>query len=195
MKAFIFYIFLRFYRLFLRINVVEEYPIKSINSPIIYAFWHESILFLPFVYLGNNLSVLISTHKDGRLASDVIKYFKMGTIGGSVNRNPKKAFLEMLKLIKNQACDIGITPDGPRGPRRKAKLGVLELAYFSGYPIVPIAFEPKSAWRLNSWDRFAIPKPFSSVTFIYKKPIYVKTKEEIKSKVAELESKLNNEEY
>ncbi|HHS48957.1 MAG TPA: DUF374 domain-containing protein [Desulfurella acetivorans] len=192
MIPFIFYVFLRFYRLFLRIKIIQEYPIKSINTPIIYAFWHESILFLPFVYLGNNLNVLISTHKDGKLASDVIRYFKMGTIGGSVNRNPKKAFLEMLRLIKNKGCDIGITPDGPKGPRRKAKLGVLELAYFSGYPIVPIAFRPSNAWRLNSWDRFAIPKPFSVVTFIYKEPIFIKSKDDIAGKVAELESKLND---
>lgn len=191
MKAFIFYILLRFYRLFLRIEIIQEYPINSINTPIIYAFWHESILFLPFVYLGNNLNVLISTHKDGKFASDIIKYFGIGTIGGSVNRNPKKAFLEMLRLIKHKGCDIGITPDGPRGPRRKAKLGVLELAYFSGYPIVAIAFEPSRAWRLNSWDRFAIPKPFSTVRFIYKKPIYIKSKDEISSKIIELEKQLS----
>jgi len=192
MIPFVFNVFLRFYRLFLRIKIIQECPIKSINTPIIYAFWHESILFLPFVYLGSNLNVLISTHKDGKLASDVIRYFKMGTIGGSVNRNPKKAFLEMLRLIKSKGCDIGITPDGPKGPRRKAKLGVLELAYFSGYPIVPIAFNPSSAWRLNSWDRFAIPKPFSTVTFIYKEPIFIKSKEDIAEKVAELENKLND---
>ncbi len=191
MIAFVFNLILRIYRLFLKIKVVQQYPLESIDTPIIYAFWHESILFLPFAYSGNNLSILISTHRDGKLASNVIKYFNMKTIGGSVNRNPKKAFLEMLKSIKNDKSNIGITPDGPRGPRRKAKKGVLELAYFSGCPIMPIAFNPSNAWRLNSWDNFAIPKPFSTVTFVFKKPIYVKSKEEINTKMYELENQLN----
>lgn len=193
MLAFIFYIFLRFYRLFLHVEIIEEVPIKSIEKPIIYAFWHESILLLPFIYLGDNVKVLISTHKDGKLASDVIKYFDMGTIGGSVNRNPKKAFLEMLRLIKIEKCDIGITPDGPKGPRREIKLGVLELAYLSRSPIIAIAFGAKNVWRLNSWDKFVIPKPFSTITFIYRKPIFVNSKDEIHSLEIELGKLLNNE--
>ena len=66
-----------------------------------------------------------------------------------------------------------ITPDGPRGPRRQLKLGVVSIARLSGRPVVPFAFEAEKCWRLKSWDRFIIPKPFSRAVFVYGEPLRV----------------------
>ncbi len=193
MKSLLFYLILRIYRIFCRIKSEKRFNLDNYEKPVIYAFWHESILFLPFSYNFKNrkVKILISTHNDGKLASGVIKYFKLGTIEGSSNREPKKAFLSMLKNIKNDKIDIGITPDGPKGPRRKVKDGVLELAYLTKYPIVPIFYESSSMWRLHSWDRFAIPKPFSVSRYLFLEPVFVKSKKEFQEKRKELEDRLN----
>ena len=188
-KAFLLYILIRLYAKLCKIEIKYEQPIGY--EPSIFAFWHEIILFLPFAYdRKRKMDILVSTHRDGLLASHTIKYFGLGTIGGSSHRNPQKAFLEMLKAIKN-GVSIGITPDGPKGPRREVKRGVIELAYLSKKPIYPVIGKFSSCYRLNSWDRFIVPKPFSKITFIYKKPIYVNKKSEFESKIKELEEALN----
>ncbi len=180
---------IKIYAKLCKIEVEYEQPIE--REPSIFAFWHEIILFLPFAHDRNRkMNILISTHRDGLLASYTIKYFGLGTIGGSSHRNPQKAFMQMLKAIKN-GISIGITPDGPKGPRRKAKKGVIELAYLSKKPIYPVIGKFSSYYRLNSWDKFIIPKPFSKITFIYKKPIHVNKKSEFNKKTKELEESLN----
>jgi len=191
MKSFFIYLLLRFYRLLIKIKIEHDFDIEHYPSSLIFAFWHEIILFLPFAApKKRDISILISTHKDGRLASDVIRYFGLGNIGGSSNREPTKAFLEMLKFIKD-GKDIGITPDGPKGPRRKLKKGVVELAYLSNSPVVVVVCEVSKKWRINSWDKMIIPKPFSTVTFRFLNPIFVKDKKEFKEKSELIENKLN----
>ena len=192
MKAFLFYLLLRFYRILISIKVEDTLNLQTYSKPVIFAFWHETILFLPFAApRRRSVDILISTHRDGRFASDIIKYFGLGTIGGSSNREPAKAFLSMLKKIKQSKNDIGITPDGPKGPRRELKYGVVELAYLSKSPIIPIVCKTSSAWRVNSWDRMIIPKPFSKVVFKFLEPIYINSKDELKSKSKILEDRLS----
>ena len=191
MKSFLFYLLLRFYRIFIKIKVKTYFDIENYTGSLIFAFWHEIILFLPFAApRKREIDILISTHKDGRFAADIIKHFNLGNVGGSSNKEPKKAFLKMLKRIKN-GKDIGITPDGPKGPRRKMKKGVAQLAYMSKYPIVPIALNASNAWRVGSWDRMIIPKPFSTLTFYFFEPIFITDKNEMDKKSKIIEDKLN----
>ncbi len=191
MKSFLLYLLLRIYRMLIKIDIKHDFDIENYPSSLIFAFWHETILFLSFAApKKRDIYILISTHRDGRFASDVIKYFGLGTIGGSSNREPTKAFLEMLRFIK-KGKDIGITPDGPKGPRRKLKEGVVELSYLSKCPVVTVSCRATRVWRVNSWDRMFIPKPFSKLTFHFSKPINVKNKEEFESKKELIESNLN----
>lgn len=193
MKALFLYLIIRIYRLFCFLKVTAEVPMDSYTTPVVYAFWHNSILLLPFARdQKRKIKILISTHKDGKLASNVIKYFHLGTIGGSSHRNPQKAFREMVKAMKEDGYDIGITPDGPKGPAGKTKKGIIELAYLTKTPIIPIVLSVSSAWHLSSWDRFIIPKPFSMVKYVYFNPIYVNNKDEMDKKSKELENVLNN---
>ncbi len=191
MKSFLLYLLIKAYRTTIKIEVISEFDVSNYPDTLIFAFWHESILFLPFATPEKrNIHVLISTHRDGLLASKAISHFGLKSIGGSSNRNPEKAFKEMLKKI-NEGADIGITPDGPRGPRRKVKKGVLKLAYLSKKGIVAVSCTPSNCFRLNSWDRMLIPKPFSRLTFRLHEPIFINTKEEIESKAIQLERLLN----
>lgn len=175
----------------LRIELRTDFDVERYPDSLIFAFWHEYILFLPFVApRSRKIDILISTHRDGLLASRVIRYFGLGTVGGSSHRQPRKAFLEMLSRLRS-GVDIGITPDGPKGPRRELKDGVVELAYLGGKGVVCLCMKASRCWRVGSWDRMAIPKPFSKVEFRMFAPVFVHNKGEFSQFRRTLKDRLN----
>ena len=92
-------------------------------------------------------------------------------IRGSTARGGSQALLEMIRSSSD--AHLGITPDGPRGPRRQLKPGAVVVASQSGLPIVPIGIGFARAWRFGSWDRFALPLPFSTLVGVMGEPIVV----------------------
>jgi len=130
----------------------------------IFAFWHENMLLPAYRYSRPDIHVLISTHADGQLITDVVHRLGLRTVRGSTTRDGKdrggaEAMLRLLKISRES--HIVITPDGPRGPRRVLQPGIIYLAAKTGLPIVPVAWGYSHAWRAQSWDRFAVPRPFS----------------------------------
>ncbi|GAC1452132.1 MAG: hypothetical protein NVSMB9_37130 [Isosphaeraceae bacterium] len=123
----------------------------------IYAFWHES--FLAPVKFRSRVRVLISKHADGELVAQACRYLGFGVVRGSTNRGGGPALVELWDC--SRAAHLVFTPDGPRGPRRKVQPGIIMLAARSGLPIVPVGVGFRRAWRAGSWDRFALPWPFS----------------------------------
>ncbi|WP_035586697.1 lysophospholipid acyltransferase family protein [Hippea jasoniae] len=190
-KAWLIYTILKLYAKTLKIEIEETQLSKEAKEPVVFAFWHEIILFLPFAYKRKRtLKVLQSPHKDGQLASMIINRFGLRTIWGSSSREPVKALKLMIKELKN-GFNIAITPDGPKGPPKTLKGGVLEIAYLTKSPIIPVSGEFSSFIRINSWDKMIIPKPFSKVKFIFKDPIYVEKKGEFDKKRKLLEEALD----
>ena len=135
----------------------------------IYASFHENILLCAFICRNSNVSALVSNHADGELIAQIVHRLGFGLIRGSSNKGGAKALLEMVR--KSKRAHLGITPDGPRGPRRKVQSGVAMLAAVTGLPVVPIGIEFSHCWRAKSWDRFAVPKPFSKAFVIFGAPI------------------------
>jgi lysophospholipid acyltransferase (LPLAT)-like uncharacterized protein len=146
------------------------------DKPIIFACWHGELLMLPYLYSHYrktpHAKVLISSHFDGDLISKTIKYFGLGTISGSTNRNPARALIQAIKTIK-EGYDIGITPDGPKGPRHEVADGIIVMAQKTDTKIVLVEIKPSSFWQLNSWDKFTIPKPFGVLHYYASNPIDV----------------------
>jgi hypothetical protein len=101
--------------------------------------------------------------------------FGIGAVRGSSSRRAVAALIGMKRALKD-GLDVCITPDGPRGPRYGFHAGVIKLAESSGAPIVPIHAVYSSAWRLKTWDRLVIPKPFSRVTVIFDEMLVVPPK-------------------
>jgi hypothetical protein len=126
----------------------------------IYAFWHEAILFVAGRKSKGKFRVLISQHADGELIAQVARYLGFQVARGSTTRGGAKALWEMLGHGESE--HLAVTPDGPRGPRRQVQLGVIYLASRTGLPIVPIGTAYAGCWRARSWDRFAVPYPFTT---------------------------------
>ncbi len=140
----------------------RRHPVNTRSQRYIYAFWHESILF-PLKSRGK-LAMLISQHADGELVAQICRHYRVKTIRGSKTRGGDSALLELIKVARDS--NIGITPDGPRGPRRKVQPGVISLASLTGLPILSFGVGFVDAWRAKSWDRFAIPKLYSTMTAV-----------------------------
>ncbi len=140
---------------------------------IIACFWHGRLLAMPFAYRGNRVKVLISRHTDGELIARVISYFGIGAVRGSAGK--EGAFSSFREMIAELAAgtNIGITPDGPKGPRHRVKQGIIELARISGRPIVPVTYAASKKKVFKSWDGFVLPYPFSTILYVWGDPIYV----------------------
>ena len=96
--------------------------------------------------------------------------FGLGAVRGSSSRRAVAALVGLKRALL-EGLDVCLTPDGPRGPRYRIQPGIIKLAEATGAPIVPIHVRFSSAWRLKTWDRFVIPKPFSRVEVTFAEPI------------------------
>jgi lysophospholipid acyltransferase (LPLAT)-like uncharacterized protein len=137
----------------------------------IYAFWHECLLLPADRYRTTPIRVLISEHADGELIARACRRLGIGVVRGSTTRGGAKAIRQILNLRGTK--HIVVTPDGPRGPRRVVQPGLVYLAARTGLPLVPVGFAYHKAWRLNSWDRFALPWPFSPAVGVFGAPIVI----------------------
>jgi lysophospholipid acyltransferase (LPLAT)-like uncharacterized protein len=150
------------------------------DKPVIIACWHEYILMTPFQWKrirknkkNPRVFVVASDHRDGEYIVGMLSFFGVETVRGSSSKGGVKAMIASLKELKN-GNDVAFTPDGPRGPRRSVADGVVFAAKKSGAYILPIRYEASRSWRLKSWDRLVIPKPFGTIRFIARELIDVK---------------------
>jgi lysophospholipid acyltransferase (LPLAT)-like uncharacterized protein len=167
------------------------------GKPFIVSFWHGRLLMMPFCHdkQGRSVDMLISNHPDGRLISKTVGHLGIGTIAGSTSRGGTKAARELIRRLREENCIIGITPDGPRGPRMRASDGIVALAHMAEVPIFTIAYSTNSGKLLSSWDRFLLPYPFCRGVFAWGKPIHIPknaNKELLESKRIEVEAALTS---
>jgi lysophospholipid acyltransferase (LPLAT)-like uncharacterized protein len=136
------------------------------EKPRIFAFWHNRILMMPYIYErfcpGRRMLMLVSRSRDGEFITRIMNRFGIDGVRGSSSKGGLGALREMVRELEGKSArDIGITPDGPRGPRGKVQDGVLAVAMASGRPIIPVTTHLSRKWELPSWDRFQIPQPGS----------------------------------
>jgi lysophospholipid acyltransferase (LPLAT)-like uncharacterized protein len=162
----------------LRLQVEDPHDIVVFvkHQPVIFAIWHNRLLMLPRVFdpsFPTRQSYgLISASRDGDLIAQFIERSGYGTVRGSSSR---KGVIALRQLVETLAANgnVLVTPDGPRGPVYQVSQGIIFLAQKSGAPIVPIHMEYSSAWRLKSWDRFVVPRPFATLRAIFGAPIRI----------------------
>lgn len=143
------------------------------SKVVILCFWHGRMLMMFKSWKGDHkLHMLISNHRDGEIIANVNQKFGYGWIKGSTNRGGSQALREIFKVFRKRES-VGITPDGPRGPRYKASLGVITIARLAKVDILPLTYSTTNGKIIKSWDRFFIPFPFGRGVFICGNPIKV----------------------
>jgi lysophospholipid acyltransferase (LPLAT)-like uncharacterized protein len=138
----------------------------------IYLMWHENLLLPATRFGGSDLAVLISSHADGQILGGLIKAMGMEMVLGSSTRGGVEAVRQLVRPDVKWK-NLAITTDGPRGPRRVVQPGAVYIASRTGMKIVPIGVAYHKPWRLKSWDRFAVPRPFASARCVLGVPISV----------------------
>ena len=143
------------------------------DQPFIMCFWHGRLFMLPYGWNRKKpIHILASLHRDGRLISGTVAQFGIKTIAGSTSRGGVVAFRNMIRKMKDGEW-VGISPDGPRGPRMRATEGIVTLARMTDTPIIPLTFGMRRRKVLGSWDRFIVALPFSRGVFVWGEPIIV----------------------
>ncbi|HOQ31055.1 MAG TPA: lysophospholipid acyltransferase family protein [Candidatus Hydrogenedens sp.] len=142
----------------------EEYVDRTMETEgrVLIAFWHEHMAFGAHLFQGTHYHTLTSYSYDGELAARIVHRFGLEAVRGSSSKGGSDALKGLQKALENQGC-VGWTLDGPKGPRRVAKPGIAVLSARTKTPIVPMTAIVSKCWRLNSWDCFPVPKPFSKI--------------------------------
>lgn len=155
----------------LRVEMPDGSPdILPPSTPMIYALWHAQMFIPIYVYQRREATVLISKHRDGEYINRIVTRMGYRSVRGSTTRGATSGLRALLNELK-AGREVAFTPDGPRGPRHVLQSGIIYLAERSGCPIVPVAAAARKCWRLGSWDRFIIPKPFTTAVVCQGEPV------------------------
>ena len=147
-------------------EIEEEYIEKNPHKGVLYASWHRGLFFVIYWYRHQKVVSIASASEDGELAAQAARRFGWITSRGSSSRGGWQAYREMEALL-NQGHKGGLVADAPRGPRFVSKLGIIYLARRTGIPIIPVIWSADRFWKLNSWDRTIIPKPFARIVALF----------------------------
>jgi lysophospholipid acyltransferase (LPLAT)-like uncharacterized protein len=151
-------------------NETSVDALRRERRPIVFALWHGDMLPLLYQHRDEGVSVLISEHRDGELIARTAESLGFRTVRGSTSRGATRALVGLARELE-AGHDVAITPDGPRGPARSFAPGALIAAQRANAPVIAVAVAVESVWRLGTWDRFKIPKPFSRVRIAYSDPM------------------------
>jgi lysophospholipid acyltransferase (LPLAT)-like uncharacterized protein len=147
-------------------------PLYEAKRPHVFLLWHEALLPLLWHHRRQGIAIVVSENRDGQYLADFALKLGYRAVRGSSSRGAARALLGAVRELR-AGRSVAFTPDGPRGPRRALKPGVVAAAQRGGGVIVPIHARADRAWRLDSWDRFLIPKPAARVTVVYGRPFQV----------------------
>ena len=137
------------------------------------AIWHENLFATIAAHAGQRFAPLASLSRDGDIVSWVMDHLGFVTLRGSSSRGGTEARNALVDAI-NKGYFTALTVDGPRGPRRQAKMGIVEIARRSGSAILPVsAVGNRSFIFFKSWDQFRLPLPFTKITVTYGPPLFI----------------------
>jgi hypothetical protein len=142
------------------------------GRPHVFLLWHDALLPLLWHHRGRGVTIVVSEAKDGQYLAEYARRLGYCEARGSSTRGGVRALLGAVKALRAGGV-VAFTPDGPRGPRREFKSGVLLAAQRGGATVVPLHAAAERVWRLHSWDRFMVPKPFTRVRIAYGLPFEI----------------------
>ncbi|MEP6590740.1 MAG: lysophospholipid acyltransferase family protein [Gemmatimonadota bacterium] len=140
--------------------------------PYIFLLWHEALLPLLWHHRDQGIAIVVSEAREGRYLGDFATRLGYRLLPGSSTRGGLSALRGAVRIL-HDGVPVAFTPDGPRGPRREVKPGVVRAAQRVGAKILPLHAEVDRAWRLRSWDRLVVPRPFAAIRIGYGEPFRV----------------------
>lgn len=143
-----------------------EHHDLAVRGPFVYALWHHTLLPLLWWHRHRGITLLVSRHRDGELLAGPAARLGYRLARGSTTQGGAAGFRALLRDLEGGHA-VAVTPDGPTGPPRRIKPGVLRAATASGAPILPVAAVANRAWRLRTWDRLVVPRPFARIALRY----------------------------
>ena len=145
------------------------------NSSIIFSVWHSHLLSIVHDLRDMEINALAGTHSDADLISHIATKWGWKMVRGSSKEKGSEAYKSMLRLIKNSNRSLlFITPDGPSGPPKVPKKGIIRLAQNTNAGIIPIRVNYTRSWGFKNWDTFYLAKPFGTISIEYGQAIYLK---------------------
>ncbi len=161
----------------LNLHVMKEIFAK--HGCAIFAFWHNRLMMIPYIYRRlfgmKDIVTLISSSRDGEYFVRALKVFRPYVVRGSSTRGGTTAFKALVRRIR-EGMDCIITPDGPQGPKYTVQPGTIALARLTGVPIIPVSYWSSQCKILNTWDGFILTLAFGRTTYVFGDPIYCPTK-------------------
>ncbi len=152
-----------------RKRAMDAHPTRTY----VYALWHQNLIGAIFSHIGTQFTMVISESKDGELVAVTCEKFGHIPARGSSTRGGKKALIEIVKTVK-RGVPGALTVDGPKGPAKVVKPGVIEIARLADCAVIPLSPYAKDFWFFKkSWDQFRIPKPFTKIVVVIGEPIYL----------------------
>ena len=151
------------------VNTGPWQALRARKEAFIFALWHGHLLGLTWRRRGEGITVMISEHSDGEIIARLVERWGYRTVRGSSSRGAGRALLAMVRELQ-AGREFAITPDGPRGPAGEPAAGILLGSHKAQAPVVTMRGEFSRAWRLGSWDRFVVPKPFAHIRITYGDP-------------------------
>ena len=157
----------------------EKYLTNLINSkkPIMVCVWHGRLLF-PSWYLRlktTNVYAIASRHRDAEIMARILKYWGYGLIRGSTKKGGKEVVKKMANIFKKSGI-VAVTNDGPKGPPYIAKAGSASVAIKYDVEIITITGSSTKYWKMKSWDKFMLPKPFGRIQIVVSPPLKISKK-------------------
>ena len=132
--------------------------------------WHSELLIAPQVYRKlrkkQKTAAIIAQHHDGELIARTLNFLDISPLRGSSRRGAKAVLIAAIKALKD-GYSVMITPDGPKGPRYSMSDGAVALALRANLPLMIVNYQADSFWQLRSWDKFIIPKPFTTLNIYH----------------------------
>ncbi len=152
-----------------RMRPVNDEGLRSARASgqrVIFTLWHGELLPLLWHHRKEGVAVVISEHRDGEIIAQIAERLGYTTVRGSSSRGGGRALIGLMRAVE-AGRDGAVTPDGPRGPAHVFAPGAAIASQRTGVPLLPIRASASRAWRLKSWDRFLVPKPFATVRVTY----------------------------
>ena len=176
-------------KIFINESIIDKTAAKG--KSIILCSWHGRLIF-PIYYLKDKgIYILAGLHEDAEIISRIGEKMGNKVIRGSSTLGGTKAYRKIIDILKKPGSVIGITPDGPKGPGKKVKMGAVKAAIHTGAVIIPMSGQASRRWEIKNWETFIMPKPFGKISFVFGDPIEVNREKGLKEEVLEIENKLN----